>query len=217
MNCATHQERESAAFCRTCGRAMCNECKRDVRGTIFCESCLAHEISGASSLRPDEMGYRRSGPHPGLALGLGFIPGVGAIYNCQYAKAFVHVIIFGMLISIMDNGLAHGFEPLFGMLTFAFVFYMAIEAYHTAQKRLRGEIPDEWSGILSTSGGVGRSGGAIFLIVLGGIFLLNNLGYVTLSAVLKFWPLVLIGLGLSMMANRVGPGGAKPNLPPDEE
>ena len=217
MNCSTHQDRESAAFCRTCGRAMCSECKRDVRGVIFCESCLAHEISGASRPAAGAPGgpYAQSGPSPALALGLGFIPGVGAIYNCQYAKAFVHVIIFGTLISILDNGVSHGFEPLFGLLLSAFVFYQAIEAYHTAQKRLRGEVPDEWSGILSNAGGVGRSGGAVFLIVLGGIFLLNNLGYLTLSSVLKFWPLVLIGLGLSMLVNRMG--GAKPSLPPDED
>ena len=32
---------------------------------------------------------------PGLAFALGFIPGVGAIYNGQYLKGLVHALIFG--------------------------------------------------------------------------------------------------------------------------
>ena len=36
--------------------------------------------------------------HPGLALFLGFIPGVGAIYNGQYAKGLVHAVVFGLLV-----------------------------------------------------------------------------------------------------------------------
>ena len=36
---------------------------------------------------------------PGLALFLGMIPGVGAIYNGQYAKGMVHAIVWGVLMS----------------------------------------------------------------------------------------------------------------------
>ena len=43
---------------------------------------------------------------PGVALALGFIPGVGAIYNGQIAKAFVQVLIFGSLIALGDR--VHG-------------------------------------------------------------------------------------------------------------
>ena len=65
----------------------------------------------------------------------GVIPGVGAIYNGQYAKGLIHAVVFGLLISIV-NGLHHGpLEPLFALLIGAWVFYMAFEAYHTARKR----------------------------------------------------------------------------------
>ncbi len=40
---------------------------------------------------------------PGLAFLLGLIPGVGAIYNGQYAKGLVHAIIVGLMISIMSQ------------------------------------------------------------------------------------------------------------------
>lgn len=37
MNCAIHPEVAGTAFCRTCGKSLCEECKRDVRGVIYCE------------------------------------------------------------------------------------------------------------------------------------------------------------------------------------
>src|SRR5580704_11923047 len=73
---------------------------------------------------------------PGLAFGLGLIPGVGAIYNGQYAKGLVHVIIIGLMISILGNGGASGLEPLLSLLLAGFWAYMAFEAYHTAKRRL---------------------------------------------------------------------------------
>ena len=41
MNCATHGDTAAVAFCRTCGKPLCNQCTRDVRGVIYCEACLA--------------------------------------------------------------------------------------------------------------------------------------------------------------------------------
>jgi hypothetical protein len=192
---------------------MCNECKRDVRGTIYCEACLQREMHA-----PTAPAGPPAGPIPGLALGLGFIPGVGAIYNGQYAKAFVHVIIFGVLISILANNQAPGFEALFGMLIPCFVFYMAFKAFHTARKRVLGQPVDEWSGLFSNPGDASaaanasapsigpRSGGALFLIGFGVLLLLSNLGYLHLSEILKWWPLLLIGLGASMLVSRLGDG-----------
>src|SRR3972149_770027 len=78
-------------------------------------------------------------PSPGVALALGFIPGVGAIYNGEFAKALLYIIIFGGLISLMDSSASRGAEPLFGMLLAAFYIYMPIEAYQTAKRRAAGE------------------------------------------------------------------------------
>src|SRR6185295_12521342 len=66
-----------------------------------------------------------TGTPPPLAFILGFIPGVGAVYNGQYAKGLMHVVIFGTIISILASGAARGFEPLFGLMIPTFVFYMA--------------------------------------------------------------------------------------------
>src|SRR5258706_6953477 len=85
---------------------------------------------------------------PPLAFALGFIPGVGAVYNGQYAKGLLHVVIFGSIISILSSGAAQGFVPLFGLMIPTFAFYMAFEAYHTAKKRREGEAVDEFSGLV---------------------------------------------------------------------
>ena len=50
MNCATHSDTAAVAFCRTCGKPLCNQCTRDVRGVIYCEACLAARMEGASSV-----------------------------------------------------------------------------------------------------------------------------------------------------------------------
>src|SRR5258708_6322860 len=214
MQCVTHPAIEATAYCRICGRAMCAECKRDVHGTIYCEGCLAREVAGPPLPTPGAVGHQ--GPIPGLAFGLEFIPGVGAIYNGQYAKAFVHVILFGTMVSILSSGESGGFEPLFGILLAFFIFYMAFEAFHTARKVSMGEPVDEWSGVFNASGSPGqaeagpssvvgpRAGGAAFLIGLGVLFLLNNLGYLSIHQIVKFWPLILIAAGISMLASRMG-------------
>ena len=43
------------------------------------------------------------GPNPALATMLGFIPGVGAMYNGQFVKAMIHVLVFVILIAITDQ------------------------------------------------------------------------------------------------------------------
>ena len=71
-------------------------------------------------------------PNPALAGLLGLIPGVGAMYNGQYAKGAVHLIVFVVLVSLADQ-----FGP-FGILIAGWVFYQVFEAYHTARARRDG-------------------------------------------------------------------------------
>ncbi len=44
----------------------------------------------------------------------------------------------------------------------------------------------------------GNKIGGVILIALGGAFLAHNFGWLSLSSLWKFWPVVLIALGLSM-------------------
>jgi hypothetical protein len=141
MNCANHPDRERVAFCQDCGKPLCQECVRTVGSAVYCEESLAARLAGAGAPPPSGAPYMPGaippprvpgGPNPGLAALLGFIPGVGAMYNGQYAKGVVHLIVFAILISLADE---HG---IFGLFIAGWVCYQVIEAYHTARARRDG-------------------------------------------------------------------------------
>src|SRR5689334_18553483 len=152
MNCQYHPETPATAYCRTCGKPVCEECRRDAFGTVYCAEHLpapaAPPPEAASAPPPAAGPYPAYAPvyrpdvSPGLAFFLGWIPGVGAIYNGQYAKGLVHAVIWGLLVSIVNSNAAHGLEPIFGILIAVWMFYMAFEAFHTAQRRRLGEPVD---------------------------------------------------------------------------
>lgn len=140
MNCAVHTQTPATGYCRTCGKALCEDCKRDVMGAIYCEPCIAarlqgQAVPGASVPPPPRM---PGAPNPGLAGFLGLIPGVGAMYNGQFTKAFAHVVIFVFLIIATSR-----ISGVIGILIGFFVIYMAFDAYKTAEaKRLGIPAPD---------------------------------------------------------------------------
>ena len=103
MNCAYHAETQNAAFCIRCGRALCSACIRNVRESIYCESCLAELVTGKTTRLNASSGATVFGTSPGAAFALGLIPGVGAIYNGEFLKAAIHVLIFGTLITIRQQ------------------------------------------------------------------------------------------------------------------
>lgn len=205
------QQKPVAAYCRICGVALSEEEVRLAQGTVF---CAAHAPAPEAQAPPPPLPVN-PGVSPGLAFLLGLIPGVGAIYNGQYAKGVVHVLILGLLISITSSDAAGGLEPLFGLLISVFWFYMAFEAYHTARRRLQGEAVDEFSSLIELRGG-GRSPLLpVLLIVFGALFLLNNFGLLPMREVLRFWPVLLIGAGVWMLMQQLG--GARKGGRPDAD
>lgn len=218
MTTASETPKPVTAYCRTCGKPLTEETARLAQGTVYCEEHLpAPPPAGAPTASPYSAEHvPNPGVSPGLAFLLGLLPGVGAIYNGQYAKGLVHVLILGMLISINSSNSAGGLEPLFGMLTAVFWFYMAFEAYHTARKRMLGESVDEFSSLVQIKGEGGKPIIPLVLIALGVLFLLNNLELLRLRVVLRFWPVLLIGAGIWMLAEQFM-GGRKSPEPTDGE
>jgi hypothetical protein len=147
--------------------------------------------------------YVRSDVHPGLAFALGCIPGVGAIYNGQYAKGLIHAIIWGVLMSIATSNAVHDMLPIFIMSVIAWWAYMVFEAYRTAQKLQRGEPVDEYSSVVQLRGGPGRFPiAAVALIVLGVLLLLHTLDLVDFERIVPYWPVLLIVAGAYMLWSR---------------
>lgn len=207
MNCAIHPEVAGAAYCRTCGKALCEECKRDVRGVIYCEECIAARLTGTAP------GVAAPGAgNPVLAALLGLIPGVGAMYNGQFAKGIVHVVIFAVLVTLADSG---QYEAMWGILLSFFVFYQVFDAYRTSKARLLGQpAPEDPLGLSRGLWGPGDAAGsfsnvptgALVLIGLGVLFLLSNAGIFQWHWVGRLWPLILIALGIRMYMRRSGAG-----------
>jgi len=144
---------------------------------------------------------------PGIAFLLGFIPGVGAIYNGQYAKGLIHVLILGILISVVSSGSANGMEPLLGITISAWFFYMAFEAYHTAKRRQMGEPVDEFSSLIPLRGGGRFPVAPVLFIATGVLFLLINFDLLRFRDVLRYWPVFLIALGVYLLYVRLSGAG----------
>lgn len=212
MNCSNHPEAPAVAFCRECGKGLCSACQFPAGGTIYCQDHVPAPQASAPSASSTAAAAAPPAPafssdaSPGLAFLLGLIPGVGAIYNAQYAKGLVHVVIWGLLVSIVSSDAAGGLEPLFGMLVGVWHFYMAFEAYHTAKKRVLGQAVDEYSSLVPLKGsGAGFPVLPVVLIAVGTLFLLNNLEIVRFYQILRYWPVFLIALGVYLLYVRLNP------------
>jgi Domain of unknown function (DUF5668) len=212
-------EAKIIGYCRACGKALDESTVRTASGTIYCEehvpvtnpqpvAALPPPINDSpytAPLPPRASSPANSDISPGVAFVLGLIPGVGAIYNGQYAKGLIHVLIVGLTISVLSNGSAHGLEPLVALLLSGFWFYMAFEAYHTARRRQLGQPVDEFSSLIPSRSGSRFPVAPVVLIALGVVFLLENLDLLDFSRALRYWPVALIILGAYMLYARMSP------------
>lgn len=293
MNCVNHPENQVAAYCQNCGKGLCAACVRSVAGVIYCEQCLAARLgigaagpvpgAGPGAAPPVPGVIAPSGPNPGVAFALGFIPGVGAMYNGQFIKGLVHVLIFVILVGMAQN------YGVFGIFIAAWVAYQVFDALETAKARRDGRpLPDPFglndlgtklgipnhmtgagvppvqgftstpippvppppeagvppvAGFAPTSGytdpytqppyapmppippvpppapgaaycGPNRPIGAIILIGLGVLFLLNTLNIFHFNWIGHLWPLLIIAFGILLFVRRTREIAPPPPPPP---
>ncbi len=139
MDCVNHSGVQAAAYCQNCGKPMCAACiRQQAGGQILCEPCSTAWQNLQAPFPPAVAG----GPNPGVAAVLGFIPGVGAMYNGQFVKGFIHVAIFAVLVTITSS-VHSDLDIFFGLLIPAWILYQVFEAFHTAKARRDGDpLPD---------------------------------------------------------------------------
>ena len=228
MKCAVHQDVDAIGYCRNCGKALCSVCARPIRDVFYCEDCLAGAV-GIPATPPAATPYATGGPtpygagsapyvpppgqqpgaipppartasSPTVAFILGFCPGLGAIYNGEYNKALIHIVVFAAMIVGLSSGLGGGADTALSLLLAGFVFYMAFDSMRTAKAKQLGEVTvdplESWS--------KERPIGPIILIGVGVLFLLNNFAWFPFYRIERFWPLILIGVGVLMFRNRLG-------------
>ena len=223
MKCAVHTDVDAVGYCRNCGKAMCSTCVRPVRDVLYCEDCLATIMglptpapalpAAPASTAPGAVPFApaayplptapilgRNRVSPGIAFVLGFFPGLGAVYNGEYNKALIHIVVFAAMIVGLNSDIGDGGEIALSLLLAGFVIYMAFDAMRTAQARNSGEPAadplESWT--------KNRPVGPIILIGLGVLFLLNNFDWFSFHRISRFfWPAVLIGVGILMFRNRL--------------
>ncbi len=194
-------------YCRVTGKALTTAEAVYVNGVLYSkeyadQTKLTQEPASPYAEPMVSVPKSTSDVSPGWAFVLGLIPGVGAIYNQQYAKGMFHIIVFAALISIADR--AGSGNPFIGFLIAGWGFYMPFEAYHTAQKRQRGEVVDEMSGLVNLPTGMKKLPiGPLLLISMGFIFLLDNLGLLRIDEILRFWPILMIAAGVILLMQRL--------------
>lgn len=276
MNCVNHPDTPVAAYCQNCGKALCTQCVRSVGGLIYCEQCLAAKLGiggaagpvGPAAAQPVPGVIAPGGPSPATAAVLGLIPGVGAMYNGQFVKGMIHVLIFVILVAMANH------EGAFGFLVAAWVIYQAFEAYHTAKARRDGlPLPDPFGlNDLGSKMGIPSHGftapqtppvapppaagftgsyppytnvppvppppgmgpvppgfdpmaaprplrrrepvGALILIGLGLLFLLNTLDVFHFDWIGRLWPVLIIALGAGLLIRRTREVAPPPPPPP---
>ncbi|HYL86860.1 MAG TPA: DUF5668 domain-containing protein [Candidatus Angelobacter sp.] len=213
MKCVVHSDVDAVGYCRNCGKAMCAACVRPVRDVLYCEDCLAlimgipgaapaaapgTEASFTAGVPPAPVPVR-SVSSPGIAFVLGLFPGLGAVYNGEYNKALIHIVVFAAMIVGLSSDIGDSADVVLSLLLAGFVLYMAFDAMRVAKARNLGEIPvdplESWS--------KSRPVGPVILIALGALFLLNNFNWFPFYRIWRFWPLVLIGVGVLMFRNRL--------------
>jgi hypothetical protein len=187
---------ETKGFCRNCGTPLTAETLRDVSGTLYCEPCLARLV--AHPAQPQVVAGAGS---PVLAAMMGLVPGLGAVYNSEYAKALIHFLIFVGLVTTASHG---GPQPLTGLMIAGLFVYMPVEAYLTARARMYGQKPPTALGGWESRAPVGP----ILLIAFGVLLLLDKFNILDLDRLSEYFlPILLIVGGvLWMMRRRSGDG-----------
>ena len=141
---------------------------------------------------------------PGFAGVLGIFPfGVGALYNGQYTKALLYLVIFAGLTSMQG----HGGQPFVGLLLAGFIvfqFFDNIQSARTVNAAALGEVP---AGAAAQPLPEIASSGSIFwgivLIVLGVVLIMANFEVISYDALFDFWPIAVIVVGLKLVVDSV--------------
>ena len=150
---------------------------------------LEPQSPAPAALPPAAAPYVRLPKSPGLAAFLSLFPGLGQVYNGQIARAFV--FFFAWVGSIYLTASGHEF-PFAFVIPFVYL-YNLIDAWKGSTaintRFLGGKTePEEDAGVESPVWGA-------LLALLGILILFNNLGWLDLERLARWWPLLLIAVG----------------------
>jgi hypothetical protein len=144
---------------------------------------------------------QRSMKSPGFAGVLGMFPfGVGALYNGQYTKALLHLVIFSGLVHMQGRG---GGQPFIGLDLAGFIVYQFFDNIQSA-KAINAAAAGQAVAVDQALPEI-PSQGSIFwgvvLIALGGLLILANFEIINYDTLFDFWPVAVIVLGFKLVVD----------------
>ena len=203
--CAYHPKNAAVVQCNRCARRLCSACDHRIRGFPFCQDCI---VAGVELLRQQSQtsatpaSYRKTSPV--VATLLSFVPGLGAAYNGQTAKAIVHFAIFASFfqMAVLTQGVQFFILGVLGSWLFA-----AVDACRTAQLIRAGLTPETEEDVITRRLYGNPFAWGLTLIVIGTLFLLHTLLGVQLP-VRQLLPVALVALGAYMLFEYIRGRGA---------
>ena len=127
---------------------------------------------------------------PAVAMLLSLVlPGLGQVYNGHFSKAIFFFFAFTGSIYLAAEG-----HPLpFALFLPFIIFSNMIDAYRCATLiNARGTATVEEDDVESPGWGIG-------LAIVGLLLFLNNMGWLRLSALVPYWPILLIAAGIVLL------------------
>jgi len=137
----------------------------------------------------------RKEKNPALAAFLSIFPGVGAIYNGNILKGITQMLIFAMLIILTDHA-HYSDEVVFGLMIAGFYVYQIVDSYNEASRLNRAAVQSEEEARPKEDVSLFS---AVAVLLLGILFQLANLDLITYRQITRFWPLILIILGIRIV------------------
>lgn len=187
MNCFYHKNMEATNNCAICAHPLCGDCVVEVKGRAYCQDCLDKQLTEKGAAPPERL------KSPGLAGFLSaIIPGLGQIYNSQYMKAFVVILLYMAFLSLAIRGPVRGIF-VFPLLIMVVYFGAIIDAYRSAKEinlAGRGVEAVEREAAPQRESAVW----GVIIILIGVLFLLYNFD-VSIDWLEDLWPLIVIFLG----------------------
>ena len=196
MNCHNHPETEAVQECRLCGHPLCAACAVPVKGAPYCQDCLDARV-GASvppvlpSPAPEHFSPRAAG-------WFSLLPGLGLLYLGQFLKALVVALVAVGTMQFADHSDAGGL--LVPLVWIGQIIYAVQEAKRLNRLRAGQASPSSPAPAQAPAeeGDSPVWGGV--LIGLGALFLLDQFDMIQFGDIFaKFWPLLIIGLGVQIL------------------
>lgn len=146
---------------------------------------------------------------PGFAGILGIFPfGAGALYNGQYTKALLHLVIFAGLVSMQGRG---GGQPFIALLLAGFIVYQFFDNIASARAINAAGAGEAAAGVAALPE-VTASGSifwGIVLIVLGVLLIMANFEVISYDRLFDFWPVAVILIGFKFVLDSVAANKSK--------